>query len=175
MLIQEMTIDECRDALAHAKVARLVCEMDDQPYAVPVYLTYDGTDLFGFATMGLKIDCMRDNPLVCVEIDDIKSQNQWTSVVVFGKYEELPDTPEYETTRAHAHHLLQERAMWWEPASVAVEHGSFSKQFSPIFYRIRIDRMTGRRASPDPAPAHPAGPAGGKSWLSKLLDRIIGK
>lgn len=174
MVIHEMTIEECRHALAHANVARLVCEMDDQPYAVPVYLAYDGTYLFGFATMGYKIDCMRSNPLVCVEIDEVKSKNQWMSVVVLGTYEELPDTPEYEATRAHAHELLQRRAMWWEPASVAVEHRDFPKRFSPIFYRIRINRMTGHRASPDTVD-HPAARAAGRSWLGKLLGRVLPK
>jgi uncharacterized protein len=172
MLIQEMTIAECRDALAHANVARLVCEMDDQPYAVPVYLAYDDDYLFGFATMGLKIDCMRANPLVCVEIDDIKRQNQWMSVVVFGRYEELPDTLEYEPMRSHALQLLKKRTMWWEPACVAVEHRGVEKTFSPIFYRIHIDRMTGHRASPAAASDHPA-PARSESWLSKLLHRVL--
>ena len=172
MVIHEMTLEECCDVLAQGHVARLVCEMDDQPYAVPVYLSYDGTYLFGFATMGLKIDCMRSNPLVCVEIDEVKSENQWMSVVVFGTYEELPDTPEYETTRAHAHELLRKRAMWWEPACVSVEHREFAKSFSPIFYRIHIDRMTGHRASPDTVD-HPAAPAAGQSWLSKLLHRVL--
>ncbi|HZM91010.1 MAG TPA: pyridoxamine 5'-phosphate oxidase family protein [Blastocatellia bacterium] len=172
MVIHEMTLEECRDVLAQGHVARLVCEMDDQPYAVPVYLAYDGTYLFGFATMGYKIDCMRSNPLVCVEIDEVKSENQWMSVVVFGKYEELADTPEYETTRAHAHELLQKRAMWWEPACVAVEHTEFPKTFAPIFYRIHIDRMTGHRALPDTVD-HPAAPAAGQSWLRKLLDRVL--
>ena len=173
MLIQEMTIDECREALAHANVARLVCEMDDQPYAVPVYLAYDHGYLFGFATMGLKIDCMRANPLVCVEIDDIKSENQWMSVVVFGSYEELPDIPEYEVARARAHELLHKRAMWWEPACVALEHRGFQKTFSPIFYRIHIDRMTGHRASPDAEKDDSASRAERKSWLSKLLHRVL--
>ena len=173
MLIEEMTDEECRDVLAHADVARLACEIDGQPYVVPVYVTYDAPYLFGFATMGLKIDCMRANPLVCVEIDDIKSQNQWMSVIVFGMYEELPDMTEYETTRATAHDLLQKRTMWWEPASVAVERSSFSKPFSPIFYRIHIDRMTGHRASPDRAKDDSASPAGGQRWMSKLLDRVL--
>lgn len=173
MVIHEMTIEECRDALAHANVARLVCEMDDQPYAVPVNLVYDGTYLFGFATMGLKIDCMRSNPRVCVEIDDIKSQNQWMSVIVFGRYEELPDTPEYKTTRARACELLQKRAMWWEPACVAVEHREFPTTFAPIFYRIHIDRMTGHRASPDSVHIQPARRAKSPNWLGRLLDRVL--
>jgi len=173
MLIHQMTLEECRDVLAQANVARLTCEMDGQPYVVPVNLAYDGSYLLGFATMGLKIDCMRANPLVCVEIDDIKSQNQWMTVLVFGSYEELPDEPEYKATRAHAHELLQRRAMWWEPACVAVEDRDYPRSLSPIFYRIHIDRMTGRRASPDPVKDHLAAPDKDQSWLSKVLDRVL--
>lgn len=149
MVIHEMTSEECRDALARASLARLGCDMDGQPYVVPVYLAYDGSALFGFATMGYKIDCMRANPLVCVEIDEIKSHDEWMSVVVFGSYEELPCTPEYEAARSQAQELLQRRAMWWEPACVDVEHHGYAKSAAPIFYRIHIDRMTGRRASHD--------------------------
>ena len=147
MVIQEMTLEECRELLGSSCLARLACEMDGQPYVVPTYVAYDGTYLFGFATMGYKIDCMRANPLVCVEIDDIKSRNEWKSVVIFGTYEELPDTPEYGAARAHSYELLHKTAMWWEPASVAVEHLDYPKPYAPIFYRIRIDRMTGHRAS----------------------------
>jgi nitroimidazol reductase NimA-like FMN-containing flavoprotein (pyridoxamine 5'-phosphate oxidase superfamily) len=101
--------------------------------------------------MGYKIDCMRANSLVCVEIDDIKSQNLWTSIIVFGTYEELPDTEEYEAARAQASKLFQERAMTWEPAHAAAEHRGFPRMKAGIFYRIQINRMTGHRGSPDPA------------------------
>lgn len=171
MLIQEMTPKECSNFLAQASLARLACEMDGQPYVVPVYVVYYDGCLFGFATMGYKIDCMRSNPLVCVEIDDIKSQNQWTSVVVFGRYEELPDTPQHKAARVHAYELLQKRAMWWELASAAVEHRDYLKPLTPIFYRIYIDRMTGHRASPDQVEVQPRLRPGGWSWLRKLLDR----
>jgi nitroimidazol reductase NimA-like FMN-containing flavoprotein (pyridoxamine 5'-phosphate oxidase superfamily) len=171
MFIHEMTPEECRDVLAHAGLARLACEMDGQPYVVPVYLVYDGNYLFGFSTMGYKIDCMRANPLVCVEIDDVKSQNDWMSVIVFGSYKELADTAENKVARTHAHEMLKKRAMWWEPASVAVTPRDNPKSLVPIFYRIRIDRLTGHRASPDPVEANPAPPAKARSWLSRLLDR----
>ena len=172
MVIHEMTLKECHELLEEVGLARVACEMDHQPYVVPVYLAYDGTDLFGFATMGYKIDCMRANPLVCVEIDDIKTCREWRSIIVFGKYDELPDTPEYQPARAHAHSVLQRRATWWEPAYVAVEHRDYPKSLSPIFYRIRIDRMTGHRASPnreiDQSSPHPMH----ATWLSKVLERL---
>jgi nitroimidazol reductase NimA-like FMN-containing flavoprotein (pyridoxamine 5'-phosphate oxidase superfamily) len=173
MLIQEMTFEECCDVLTQTSLARLACEMDGQPYVVPVYLAYDGEYLFGFATMGYKIDCMRANPLVCVEIDDIKSQNQWMSVVVSGTYEELPDTEKYKAARTHAHELLNRRAMWWEPAGVPVEGRKYPNSLAPIFYRIRIDRMTGHRGSPDRIESLRAAPDKDQSWLNRLLDRML--
>jgi len=172
MLIEEMTVEECRDVLTRASLARLACEMDGQPYVIPVNLAYDGSDLFGFATMGYKIDCMRGNPLVCVEIDDIKSQSEWTSVVVFGSYEELPDIPEHEKTRAHAYELLERRTMWWEPACVSIAHPAYPKSFAPIFYRIRVDRMTGHRASPDRVEVDSSSPKHG-SRLSRWLEHVL--
>lgn len=175
MLIRQMTIEECREILAQISLARLACEMDGQPYIVPVYLAYDGKCFFGFATMGYKINCMRANPLVCVEIDEIKSQNQWMTVVVSGSYEELPDTPEYAEARAHAHELLQRRAMWWEPACVAAEHRVSPTSLAPVFYCIHVDRMTGHRATPDQVKVQAAPQAKAPNWLGRMLDRVTTK
>jgi hypothetical protein len=37
---------------------------------------------------------MRTNPLVCVQADEVTNSEQWISVIVFGRFEELPDLPE---------------------------------------------------------------------------------
>jgi hypothetical protein len=125
--------------------------------------------VYAFSTLGQKINWMRANPLVCLEIDEHISHNRWMSVVASGRYEELPDTPEFQSERAHAWGILQQRAMWWEPASVATER---REQFTPIFYRIHITQMTGRRATPDPVEAAtPAATArtAEESWLGGIL------
>lgn len=114
---------------------------------MPVYFAYHNKALFSFATVGQKIEWMRANPRVCVEVDEIVSPQQWVSVVVLGRYEELPDTPEWQSTRAVAHKLLEKSAMWWEPEYV---ESSGPRPLVPIFYRIRVDRMTGHRAVPRP-------------------------
>src|SRR4029078_8159149 len=94
MLICEMTEEECRQALERLSFGRLGCARDNQPYVVPIYFAYDGRHVYAFSTPGQKIDWMSSNPLVCLETDERKSQDQWVSVVVSGRYEELPDTPE---------------------------------------------------------------------------------
>jgi hypothetical protein len=169
MLIHEMTEDECRTALERVGVGRLACARDDQPYVVPIYFSYDRKHLYGFSTLGQKIEWMRSNPLVCLEIDERTSHHQWMSVVVSGRYEELPDTPEFGYERVHAHEVLQKHAMWWQPAYVATEH---REQLTPIFYRIHIKQMTGHRATPDPVEAAALGakaPTAEESWLGSIL------
>ncbi len=96
---------------------------------------------------------MRTNPLVCVEVDDIKNQFEWTSLVVFGRYEELPDTPEFEALRNTAHELLSRHPMWWQPAYVVGAHRGPKIDDKPIYFRILIDKITGHRAIPDKSPS----------------------
>jgi nitroimidazol reductase NimA-like FMN-containing flavoprotein (pyridoxamine 5'-phosphate oxidase superfamily) len=146
MLIHEMTKDECHAVLEQSDFGRLACVKADQPYIVPVHFSYDGQHLYGVSTLGQKIEWMRSNPLVCLEIDERTSHFQWMSIVVHGRYEEIPDSPEYGHARGHELEVLQKRTMWWEPACVPSERRG---QRPPIFYRINIKQMTGRRVTLD--------------------------
>ncbi len=142
MLIQEMTYQECRAMLIGKNLARLACARDNQPYIVPIHFDFDGTFFYGYSTLGMKIEWMRQNPLVCLEIDELSNRTQWASIVVFGHYEELPDIPEYAGPRMVAERLFQRHAQWWEPASVPL---AGHEQRTQIVFRIQIDRMNGRR------------------------------
>ena len=82
MDIQEMAEHQCRDALARVSFGRLACARDNQPYVVPIYFAYDGHHVYGFSTAGQKIDWMRSNPLVCLEIDEWTGRDRWMSVIV---------------------------------------------------------------------------------------------
>jgi nitroimidazol reductase NimA-like FMN-containing flavoprotein (pyridoxamine 5'-phosphate oxidase superfamily) len=146
MVIHEMTEQECREVLAGSTVARLACARNNQPYIVPLHVDLGGEFLYGYATLGQKIDWMRQNPLVCVEVDELRAHGDWVSVIVIGQYEELPLAPEYVDSRRTAERLFQRHPMWWEPAAVPLAH---HEQRMPIVFRIRIDRVTGRRAASD--------------------------
>ena len=116
---------------------------------VPIYFVYDNDFLYSFSTVGQKIEWMRANPLVCVEVDEVVRPEQWMSVIVFGRYEELVNTPEYQAARAFAHALLKRHAVWWEPAyAKTILHGT-ERPLEPVFYRIHGRQITGRCAIPD--------------------------
>ena len=106
-----MTEGECRRTVPHVALGRLACAQGGQPYVVPVYLALHESYLYGFSSAGRKIECMRANPLVCEEIEDLTKATEWTTLVVFGTYEELAKTEEYETERILAHGLLKARAV----------------------------------------------------------------
>jgi nitroimidazol reductase NimA-like FMN-containing flavoprotein (pyridoxamine 5'-phosphate oxidase superfamily) len=148
VLIQGMTRQASLDLLARTHLCRLACAQGSQPYVVPFYFAYHNNSLYSFTTVGQKIDWMRANPLVCVEADEVVSPEEWVSVIVFGRYEELPDTPEYQPERAVAYDVLQKKAMWWEPGYVkTILHGT-QRPVVPVFCRIHVVQITGHRATP---------------------------
>ncbi len=175
MRIEEMTVQDCHAVLARTQVARLACALHNQPYIVPVHIAFDGVSLYGYATLGQKIEWMRQNPLVCVQFDEVVSSTQWESVVTLGTYEELLPTG-HEDTRRTAERLFERRAMWWEPASVPL---AGQPQRPRILFRIHLRHVTGRRTVRDtPSRAHllePLSPPAGSRGLVHALRRLIGQ
>ena len=147
MLIHELTAKECREELGRAHLGRLACCRENQPYVVPMYFVFDDEDIYSFSMFGQKIAWMRENPRVCLEVEKVVSAVEWTTVVVFGRYDELRESDE-PGGRKHAHELLQRRAMWWEPGAAAMAKPRHEVDSPPVFFRIRIDRTTGHRAVP---------------------------
>ena len=145
MLIHELTDDQCTEVLRRSTFGRLACSRHDQPYLVPIHFAFDDAahSLYGFSSLGQKIHWMRDNPKVCVEIEDVESKDRWTTVLVFGRYEEIGDSADEAETRQRIWELFQQRTEWWLPAVAKV---GAREPHASIVYRIRIDRMTGRRA-----------------------------
>jgi uncharacterized protein len=180
MKIREMKRDECVRLLNGVRLARLACASANQPYVVPVYLAYhqpigEEPCLYGFTMTGQKAEWMRANPLVCVEFDELASDTQWVSIIVFGRYQQLPAVPERNIGRLPeravepeeetepdetkdltetelAHQLLAARAMWWEPASTkhaASLQDDLSRPAAPIYYKVWIDHITGYESTRD--------------------------
>lgn len=146
MLIHELTPKQCAEVLQRASLGRLGCARGGQPYVVPIHFSFDVERgcVYSFSTVGQKVLWMRENPLVCLEVDDVADKNHWQTVVIFGRYEEIHDSPEQAEARQRAEALFQERPEWWLPAAAKV--GSHDRH-SVVVYRIHIDRVTGRRAA----------------------------
>ena len=145
MVINEMTEKECRSVLARSSMGRLACSQDNQPYVVPIYLAYEPDYCYVLSTFGQKIEWMRANPKVCIEIDEIANESNWVSVIVNGHYEELPE-PQFTDERARARKLLGKRSLWWQNALGERQVKLGDALIAPMFFRIHVDSMTGLRA-----------------------------
>ena len=146
MLIEELARPTCADFLRQVRFGRLACAHAGQPYVTPFFFAYHQDALYSFSTLGQKVKWMRENPLVCVEADQVASPQQWISVVVFGRYEELPPEPQYDSDRTLAYRLLTERPVWWEPGYAKTEFGNNERTLDLIYFRILIGQITGHRA-----------------------------
>jgi nitroimidazol reductase NimA-like FMN-containing flavoprotein (pyridoxamine 5'-phosphate oxidase superfamily) len=147
MLVRELTAEECREVLARMHLGRLGCARRDQPYVVPIHFSYDasGDCAYAFSTVGQKVHWMRDNPKICLEVEEIVDRQDWTTVLVTGRYEEIQNAREEAGGRARAAELFEERGEWWQPAAANVPWRGRS---DIVIYRIRIDHLTGRRTRP---------------------------
>jgi nitroimidazol reductase NimA-like FMN-containing flavoprotein (pyridoxamine 5'-phosphate oxidase superfamily) len=147
MLIHELTPVQCDEVLGRASVGRLACARNDQPYIVPIFLYFDISDnsLYSFSTLGQKIDWMRDNPKVCVAVDEISERFHWTTVIVFGHYEEIRDSAREADVRRRAYELFQKRPEWWLPGTGKLTTGE--EHHTPVIFRIQVHKASGRRAA----------------------------
>ena len=61
------------------------------PHVIPITYYYDTKNncIIGYSGNGHKIEAMRKNNSVSLEVSEIESVNKWKSVLVLGTYEEL--------------------------------------------------------------------------------------
>jgi nitroimidazol reductase NimA-like FMN-containing flavoprotein (pyridoxamine 5'-phosphate oxidase superfamily) len=149
MLITKIRSKECREILIRLGYGRLACSCNNRPYIVPIYFAFDTDRLCCFSTLGRKIEWMRENPLVCVQADEVRGHDDWTSVIVLGKYAEIPNTGEFAKNRERVRSLLQKRSLWWQSGYTASQIRRKVKPPVAVFYSIQIEEMSGLRGSPD--------------------------
>jgi nitroimidazol reductase NimA-like FMN-containing flavoprotein (pyridoxamine 5'-phosphate oxidase superfamily) len=143
MMVKEIGEKECLEVLSRASVGRLGCALDNQPYVLPVYFAYEPGKVYLFSTVGKKIDWMRANPKVCLEVEEV-NQSDWVTVIANGRYEELA-SPRNDEDIAHARKLLEKRPQWWLNALAERRIQETDMAIKPLFFRILIDSVTGLR------------------------------
>lgn len=144
IMLGELNSNEIDRFLAGQVVGRLGCADERLIFVVPISYVYDGKDIYAHSSEGTKVDLMRKNNRVCLEVDHMTDMRNWNSVIVWGEFEELKDGDEM----AYALKLLSHRM-----DSIAVSETAEPprqtmlpqhQQGKKIVYRIRITRKTGR-------------------------------
>lgn len=146
MQVRSLSVLECTRLLTEHRLGRLACVDNMRPYVVPVFFAYADNCLHAFSMPGRKIDAMRTNPQVCVLVEEHGAGRDWRSVVVEGRYEELPDKIGHKRERDHTWSLLSRHFDWWEPGALKPVTASVSDHLDHIFFRIHVEQLSGREA-----------------------------
>jgi hypothetical protein len=141
-----LTNVEIDELLATEVVARVGCHANGRTYVVPITYVYEGGALLAHSGDGLKIDMMRRNPLVCVEVDHLDNLANWRSVIAWGRYEELNGEVAFTALEKLARRL--EAVVVSETSLPAPGHrpgaGAEPPAHGVVIYRIQLTEKTGR-------------------------------
>ena len=80
---------------------------------------------------------MRANPRVCLQVDEIRDELDWKSVLAFGLYEEITNAAD----RASAMSRLLSSFPKLTPVESYMADDAGTP--APIVFRIRVDRISG--------------------------------
>jgi len=145
-MLGKMNSREIETLVTQQLIAHLGCYADEQIYVVPVSYAYDGDYFYLISREGLKVDMMRKNPKVCLQIDNMQNMSGWQSAILWGEFEELTEPAE----RNHALNQLMHRMtpMLSSELFRITPHWPFPEDepgsIPGIVYRIKVTEKTGR-------------------------------
>jgi len=126
------------DALAilrEGTLGRLGCIASDWPYVVPVNYYFDGKDIYIHTLPGKKLDALRANPRVCLQVDEIKDPYNWRSVIAYGTFEEISNKETQENVLTKLYSRL--------PHMTPVESRLVKGSKGTIVFRVKVEEVTG--------------------------------
>ena len=145
-MIGTLTNEQMEHVLQSGLIGRIGCSDETGVYIVPVTYAFHDKSIYVHSREGLKIQIMRKNPQVCLEVDSIESMTNWRCVIVHGKFKELKEEAAY----AKGFKILKDRLMPYllsetmRPQGFGQTPQGVEKERKPVVYRIEITRMTGR-------------------------------
>ena len=136
-MMRMLTNDEARELFQSARIARLGCIVDGEPYVVPINFHLEDDACYSHSLPGLKISGLREFPRACVQVDEIESDLSWKSAIAFGHFEEI--------TKANERAEILTKLLRKFPMLTPVESAIAAESPPPevIVFRINIDRLTG--------------------------------
>jgi nitroimidazol reductase NimA-like FMN-containing flavoprotein (pyridoxamine 5'-phosphate oxidase superfamily) len=146
-MLAELTQAEIEDVLANSSFGRIGCVDEGVVYIVPVNYRYEGDAVQCYSLEGMKLQMMRNHPDVCFEVEEIKDQHHWKTVICWGIFEEITNEAELAKLRPHyTEYVLRQRVTLstGAPADHSEEIRPDPKPGNPVFYRIRLTKFTGR-------------------------------
>ncbi|PIQ76962.1 hypothetical protein COU78_06595 [Candidatus Peregrinibacteria bacterium CG10_big_fil_rev_8_21_14_0_10_49_24] len=142
-MIRDLSKQEVTELLTLEKYGHLACCLHDRPYVVPTTYAYDGKHIYIYTHSGQKVDMMRKNPTVCLQVENVSSQSIWKSALVYGMYEELKDEPLVDAINMLKEHT-QFREIYAPFKFDATSKQLYNRGKLIVIFRVVITEMYGR-------------------------------
>ncbi len=129
--------EESRSLLTFAKVGRLGCVVNGEPYIVPINFLFEDGSIYSHSLPGRKLEALRSHPRACFQVDEIRDDFNWRSAIAYGDFEEIRVPSDRQSILGK---LLAHFPLLTPVESLIVEDANAPDS---IVFRIRIDRITG--------------------------------
>jgi nitroimidazol reductase NimA-like FMN-containing flavoprotein (pyridoxamine 5'-phosphate oxidase superfamily) len=138
------------DVLEKSIVGRLGYTDGRRIFIVPIsYLFYNRKYIIAHSKEGQKMQILRKNPEVCLEVDIIHNLSNWKSVILWGKYEEITNQPDRHYAldlliRKINRQRIKEIHALTSDLSETEESTILPDSEKSVVYRIKIEDKSGR-------------------------------
>ena len=147
-MIESLTNQQIEEILKDNVWGHLGCNDGLNTYVYPFNYLYDGRHITCHSHRGFKTHVMQQNNRVCLQVDEVRDDKDWKSVMVLGEYQEVDDEREYnDASRAFA-----DRRLFLKITESSILSGTDKQEvkthlkvdIKPAIFRIVIDEKNGR-------------------------------
>lgn len=147
-MIRDLKLTDCLELLENNYLGHLGFITGKSPYILPITYFHNTEEkcILSYSTNGHKIDAMRKYDQVCFQVEEMQSIQQWRSVLVHGRFEEL----EGSTAKKYIHTFAEgvqetiSRMTGEQPKFIQDFSSRLRKETPPIVYRIHITDISGK-------------------------------
>ncbi len=92
-MIKNSDQEAARTLFKEQKFGHLGCVLETgEPYVVPVNYLYQDDEIYIHCLPGQKLDALRANGKVCLQVEKIGKSCRWQSAIAFGEFQEIKRT-----------------------------------------------------------------------------------
>jgi nitroimidazol reductase NimA-like FMN-containing flavoprotein (pyridoxamine 5'-phosphate oxidase superfamily) len=142
--VKNMSSNEVEEFLGRVNYAHLGCSLNDHPYVLPIHFAYDRQAIYIYTTEGKKSEMIDANSEVCLQVEKVVDNENWTSVIIVGTAKRLANADDRE--EAYAAIVATNPSLTPALSYRWLDDWVRENKDAEVVYRIERKTTSGRRA-----------------------------
>ncbi len=147
-MIKNLNVSECLKILGRNHIGRLGYVFGQWPYIIPITYHHDSEEkcIISYSAEGHKMHAMRAYGHIALQVDEIKSVQNWKSVLVQGDFEEVKGSSAkfYLSRFAKGVNDVISKKGEETPKFIKDFSSKLTDRGVPLVYRISISSIEGK-------------------------------